>query len=128
MLNLDEIRAKNEKAMRALGNAELAYDAEYRPLLEAISDMPALCDEVEADRAKIKELESRVQESDCLVVDHAEELHAANKQNAVLTRALENAVKYFNCSRCGYAGKCSIKPHENCADVFERRAREEMEK
>jgi hypothetical protein len=57
-----------------------------------------------------------------------EEYNKAVKDNAVLHRALGNAVKYFNCSRCGYAGKCDKRSHENCADVFARRAREETEK
>jgi hypothetical protein len=43
---------------------------------------------------------------------------------AVLKKALNNAVKYFNCSRCGYA-ECDKQPHENCADIFFRKAKED---
>lgn len=45
-------------------------------------------------------------------------------KNAVLKKALEESVKYFNCSRCGYAPDCGKKQQENCADVFIRKAAE----
>ncbi len=85
-------------------------------------------------RAKAEAL--RAGEYDGITVyDHAHDLDALcdeverlRKETAVLHRALGNAVKYFNCSRCGYAGKCDKRSHENCADVFARRAREETEK
>lgn len=45
-------------------------------------------------------------------------------KSAVLKSALEESVKYFNCSRCGYAPDCGKKQQENCADVFIRKAEE----
>ena len=51
-----------------------------------------------------------------------------DQQIATLKKALLESIKCFNCSRCIYGrGKdCGKRPHENCADVFIRKAQEQL--
>lgn len=131
MLDLSEIRAVTEKTTSGPWNrngdelehdgwmAEFVRDEDAEFCAASRQWVPTLCDEVEADRVRIAELESRLSESDCLVADHAEELHAANKQIAVLKRALEMAEQ---------ARTSNSKAIKELAELHVKYAREEMNK
>jgi|WetSurMetagenome_2_1015567.scaffolds.fasta_scaffold17497_11 hypothetical protein len=40
-----------------------------------------------------------------------EEIATLKSERDVAVKAVNEAVKYFNCSRCVYSGKCDMKPH-----------------
>ena len=152
MLNLDEIRAVTEAATPGPWKAvdkgnTVPFHAVFAPSIDGSKPVnicsgispktgnanfiasarqwvPVLCDEVEAGREKIKELESCLAESDCLVADHADELHAANKQIAVFKRALEISGQYV----AAHAGELRTETWPEHFIRMAKRAREEMEK
>jgi hypothetical protein len=104
---LAEIKAREQAAKDVLAKAELRYDTEYRPLLEAISDIPALLAEVERlteenaelkkseiDSAGIEQIKKALGESvENIIAEHNRIIRSVKEENATLTRALELAVE-----------------------------------
>jgi hypothetical protein len=104
---LAEIKAREQAAKDVLAKAELRYDTEYRHLLEAISDIPALLAEVERlteenaelkkseiDSAGIEQIKKALGESvENIIAEHNRIIRSVKEENATLTRALELAVE-----------------------------------
>ena len=90
---LAEIKAREQAAKDVLAKAELRYDTEYRPLLEAISDIPALLTEVERLNAyeSIDLLPEQIEAMQGHNIALIEENAAKDQQIATLERALEYA-------------------------------------
>lgn len=107
MLNLSEIRARCEKAMRVLESAELTYDAEYRPLLEAITDLPDCVAEIERLRAELSDTSMR--------------LHTTETATYIMRLALKKACRRIPGRRFGkrYSIMKAMKQVANSNDIGE---------
>lgn len=81
---LDEIKAREQAAMSVLSRAELSYDAEYRPLLESVSDIKRLIAEVEQLTAENAELNAQIE-------PYQRELHCVCDENATLKKTFNEA-------------------------------------
>lgn len=123
---LEEIKARCEKMDSQQGDALGA--AKWEVEMHSMNDIPELLAEVE----RLKAANAILKESTLDPVELAKvacELDKAIKihnESVILKEALLESTKCFNCSRCIYGrGKdCGKRPHENCADVFIRKAQE----
>ena len=112
MLDLSKIRARAKRAVsEEFPDGPVYGSAAYYCVT---NDVPALCDEVEADRAKIKTMESDKINSEMNLENLTAEVEGRNAEVAVLHRALEMARE---------DNEYDVKP-----EAYIQRAREEMEK
>lgn len=84
-LNIDEIRAKADALRAGEYDGITVYDHAH--------DLDALCDEVEADRARIAELKKQVQAALGTANMWTDAEEKQRKETAVLKRALEISIE-----------------------------------
>ena len=119
MLDLSEIRARAKRAVSEEFPDGPVYGS--AACYCATSDVPALCDEVEAGRGKIKAMESDKINAEMNLENLTAEVEGRNTEVAALQRALEMAEDMLT-------KMTPFKSKGGWHDKLIERAREEMEK